>query len=734
MTAVLDTALELHAAGYSCIPIRPDGSKSPALPTWRQRMLDRADEHTIRAWFTDAQLYDLGVIQGRISGQAELTEIEGRAAHHIPALRDLAHNSGLGPLWDRITRGWVEMSPSGGFHFHYRVTGMDIPGNLKLAHAANREVLAETRGEGGQVVVAPSRHHATGRPWLRLSGSPATAPVITAEEREDFHALLRTLDETPTPDRAAPRRSTDPTPLRDDGRLKPGDDFEAKTTWADILEPHGWVVVYTQGRTTYWRRPGKSEGISATTGHADDRDRLYVFTSSTSFEQETPYTKFGAHALLNHAGDHSAAARDLGARGYGDKPQLAEVIEHTRHATIAEAVAAEPGEQVHPDDWAAQAAEDAHVALLQQPDEPAPATPVLAHVPSAAPVDPVEQRIDEETARLLIQKEARKRLEQIERDTAPAAPAWIDPTDHLNGTYDPPLPTVGTRLPDNGPPLLYAAAVNGFIGDPEAAKTLLATALAVDTLHQGGSVAWIDLDHNGAPATIARFRRFGATREHLANPARFRLGLPEDAQAADAIVADLVARPPTLVVLDSIGELLPLYGASSNDADEYTRVHQTVMARIATAGAAVLTIDHMAKGESSRAFGAGGTVAKKRAYDGALLRITVETSFAPGKGGQSELRIIKDRHGALRAATAASGREPVLARFVLEERENTATRWQLHLPGLGIGDAIADVDKLAEMVPEPSSVRDVRDRLGWGSDRASAALKSYRDLRAAGHV
>jgi len=305
---ILDTALDLLELGYSVVPIRADGSKAPALASWRHYTAQRATAETVRGWFAD-DAHDLGVVQGAISGGAELTELEGRAAHRLPELRELAHASGLGDVWDAVTRGWVEMSPSGGWHFHYRVTGTDVPGNLKLARNADREVLAETRGEGGQVVVAPSTRHTSGEPWRRIIGGPATAPTLTAEERDALHDLLRTLDEQPERPTTAPHA---PAAQQGSGdRLKPGDDYENRTDWADILTPHGWTLVYAQGRTRYWRRPGKTIGISATTGHAEDRDRLYVFTSSTAFDTETPYTKFGACAVLEHGGDLRAAARAL---------------------------------------------------------------------------------------------------------------------------------------------------------------------------------------------------------------------------------------------------------------------------------------------------------------------------------------------------------------------------------------------------------------------------------------
>ncbi|GMA31583.1 bifunctional DNA primase/polymerase [Litorihabitans aurantiacus] len=143
---ILDTALELHDAGYSVLPIRADGTKSPAV-AWKPYTQQRATLAQVHAWF-DQPGYDLAVVQGAVSGGAELTELEGRAVSELATLRALAVDTGLGDLWSRIVTGWTETSPSGGFHFHARLDGAPVPGNTKLAKAEDRLVLAETRGEG----------------------------------------------------------------------------------------------------------------------------------------------------------------------------------------------------------------------------------------------------------------------------------------------------------------------------------------------------------------------------------------------------------------------------------------------------------------------------------------------------------------------------------------------------------------------------------------------------------
>lgn len=333
MNTTLETALKLHKAGISVVPVMADGSKRPA-GKWKQYTSSRATTTELHAWF-DTKKYGIGVVTGSISDSLEMLEIEGRAAHRIPELKALADASGLGNLFTKVTQGWFEISPSGGYHWFYRITDAAVPGNTKIANAADRETLAETRGEGGFVVTAPSAGttHTSGKAWTLLAGGPDTIPGITMAERDALHIVFAQLNEyTPHQDQqqAGPSLLDNLSDLDTalhghgpiDGGTSPGDDFEAKTSWAQILE--GWTLVFTGGRTSYWRRPGKNDpGFSATTGHADDRDRLYVFTTSTEFQAETPYTKFGAYALLHHGGNHTNAAQALKTKGYGTDPRMA---------------------------------------------------------------------------------------------------------------------------------------------------------------------------------------------------------------------------------------------------------------------------------------------------------------------------------------------------------------------------------------------------------------------------
>lgn len=326
---MLDVARALTRAGISYVPTLPGGDKKPATQ-WKQYTQQQPTPQQADAWYETHPEWGIAAISGTVSGNLIMVELEGRAAHQYEALKELAHDSGLGSLWDTAAAGWLEASPTGGLHWFLRST-QPVPGNQKLARGADRLVLAETRGEGGYTIIAPTgpQHHALARPWTKIAGGPDTIPTLTPSQLDDFLTLFRTLDEQP--ERTVGQDGTKAAQggTRWDtsgtiGRLKPGDDYENKTSWGQILTPHGWETVYQQAGTTYWRRPGKKVGISATTGNADDRDRLYVFTTSTEFESETPYTKFGAYTVLEHGGDHAAAAKQLAAEGYGEK--LGDVI------------------------------------------------------------------------------------------------------------------------------------------------------------------------------------------------------------------------------------------------------------------------------------------------------------------------------------------------------------------------------------------------------------------------
>jgi hypothetical protein len=362
-TDILLTALEFANQDIAVVPVATDGSKRPGVASWKQYQQTRPTTTELMTWFTGAQ--GVGVICGKVSGNLEMLELEGRAVAdkiHLD-LKDMANNSGLGDVWDRINNGYVEMTPSGGLHWLYRIAG-EVPGNTKLARRpgenGNIDVLAETRGEGGFVIVAPSGGtcHPSGGSWKMLVGSAKTIPTLTLAERDQLHKLFETFDSVPKVEFLTEELAAK------GGNLTPGDDYNSKVTWDQILEPLGWKKLYTnKAGVTSWRRPGKSEGISATTNHAGN-DKFFVFSTSTQFESERSLSKFAVFTIVEHQGNFSEAAKALREQGYGEQKKELQTLEvHSPSLVQLHDEQGEPFES----SWIPK-----QIGELQLDDEPAP--------------------------------------------------------------------------------------------------------------------------------------------------------------------------------------------------------------------------------------------------------------------------------------------------------------------------------------------------------------------------
>jgi hypothetical protein len=322
--SVYAAALACHRAGVCAIRARADGSKRPK-GSWKRWETERPTKTQLGQWFAGSPAHPaLGVVTGEVSGGLEMLEFEGLAVDEgiLQAFLAAAEEAGLGDLVAAIRAGWEERSPSGGVHWFYRCSV--IKGNQKLAQRPATDVelqtnaglvrgWAETRGEGGFVVLAPSggATHSSGRPWELVSGGPESVIDITPEEREPLLALVRSFDKMPLPE----PDDRDSEPHEAIGG-RPGDDFNARGDWGtEVLI--GWPHLGTEEGTGYWCRPGKDGGISATTNHKGS-NLLYVFSTSTPLEAERGISKFQAYTVLHHGGDHAAAAAALRAKGYGD--------------------------------------------------------------------------------------------------------------------------------------------------------------------------------------------------------------------------------------------------------------------------------------------------------------------------------------------------------------------------------------------------------------------------------
>ena len=542
-----------------------------------------------------------------------MLELEGRAvaANVIEQAKDIAYASGLDNVWDKLAATYTETSPNGGVHWLYRVTGT-IAGNTKLARQPGEngsvEVLAETRGEGGYVIVAPSGGgvHPSGGSWRHISGGIDKLTTFTVDEHAALHNLFRSFDSMPAKETV----ETQVKPKTDGEGLSPADDWNARATWADILT--GWTQVYASGTVTYWRRPGKDIGISATTGR-NDGDNLYVFTTSTVFEAEKPYSKFAAYALLNHGGDMSAAARQLRREGYG-------------------AIAAVPSPLQTPD--------LRHIAnVTSQPTMP-------TGTPETAPTGD---------------------------DGEEWQSTWqpVDLLPILNGTAIATLPSLFHR--SDNVALLYAGKVHSFYGESESGKSWLAQYACAQTIAQERDVIYIDFESDAADI-VERLRLLGVPAALIR--AHFTYIRPEAApNEADQHWQTILGNNYALAIIDGVTEALTIWGGETKDNDTITLWTRRFPRRLAkTTGAAVVTIDHVAKDKDNRGRFAIGGQAKLAALDGAAYLIEPAEVMAPGKVGKLVMRVTKDRPGQIRkhgGEYRASDRTQPVAEAVMDATGNS---------------------------------------------------------------
>ena len=595
---LLNAALAFLASGCSVVPARNDGSKAP-IGSWKKYQNEKADAKQLGEWFSDPKVQGFGIITGAVSGQLEMLEMEGRAvnAGMLEEVKEIAFASGLGEIWNVLINGYVEMTPSGGLHFLYRIADEEVAGNTKLAQQPGEnggvEVLAETRGEGGYCIVAPSRGttHPSGKPWVLINGSPALLPMLSMEERNAIHACFRALDKMPTVEII--REAT--APKSEDGIKSPGDDYNERATWDEILIPRGWAKVFSaKSGVTYWRRAGKNSGISATTGR-NEADNLFVFTTSSEFTAEQPYSKFAALALLEFNNDFKACAKELRKRGYGSTQPVPSLVGLNEAKNSLPSFQNQSPHLNEGTDFDGRTSDQE--GLVSE-------NPIIEHT------------------------------------------SWLPKHLNLDSTQEEPKPEFMPR--EDGEMLIYRGKVNGLLGESESGKTWVALFAVQQALAKRQRVIYLDFE-DSASGILSRLRSLGAIDDHFEN---LLYASPDEtltlAASADLYQA-LADFKPDLVVLDGVNAAMTLLGLDLNSNTDATKFSQAVLKPLKSQGAGVLTIDHVPKNKDNRGNYAIGAQAKRADIDGCAISVAVVAPFGRGQNGELKMTVTKDRPGHVRA-------------------------------------------------------------------------------------
>jgi Bifunctional DNA primase/polymerase, N-terminal len=266
-------------------PVFPLNGKIPAIPGGRGVLDATTDTDTVIDWWSGR--YRGANIGGRVPDPMVVIDVDPRHGG-LDTVAELQRRHGLLPE----TLMTISGRGDGGCHLFYRRP----PGKLS---AKRLGAGIDVKTSSGYVVLAPSIHPDTGKPYRRIDRPVAAPPAWLIE-------LLRPERVKRTP---APRKL-----LSMLSGPSVADRFTESTSWADILEPHGWRCLDADPDAdgARWLHPAATSACSATVRHGC----LFVYSPNTPFDISEPsdphgYTRFRAYAVLEHDGDLSAAARTL---------------------------------------------------------------------------------------------------------------------------------------------------------------------------------------------------------------------------------------------------------------------------------------------------------------------------------------------------------------------------------------------------------------------------------------
>lgn len=221
----------------------PKRLKRPAVPTWAafQDRLPTYEE--LEHHFKGANC-GIAVVCGRVSGDLEVLDFEVPDVFERFKEKVIAEKGET--YWQQF---YVVKTPSFGRHIYYRCPD-GVTAGMKLAARpvdgpAKIELLIETRGEGHYVLGAcsPASAHPDNREYKIEQLTPEEIPSISAEERKYLLDVARSFNEVPQNTFQAldiHQRIKPPRPPMDNSGGRPGDDFNQRADWSEILVPHGW--------------------------------------------------------------------------------------------------------------------------------------------------------------------------------------------------------------------------------------------------------------------------------------------------------------------------------------------------------------------------------------------------------------------------------------------------------------------------------------------------------------
>ncbi len=291
--AILDEALIFQALGLDIILVDATTKNPGIVADWPTHKWPEAE---LRLWLAKRNDLSLAIRLGEvIDVEIDAEDAEKRKQLELAVMANVFTET---PSW-RSRRGR---------HWLFKLT--DSQRNVLVVHDAPSVVKINGLEYRLGLKPAQSLLPTPGDDYRQWVCEPSQ---VTVAELPDcfFQAILADV---------VAKRTKETKPADVSQNQRPGDIFNERVTWGDILTPRGWRMYDDRGGVQHWTRPGKAFGLSATTGHcsSDTRgDLFYCFSSSCDpIEANKGYSKFELFTLLEHDGDFGAAAAAALRSGY----------------------------------------------------------------------------------------------------------------------------------------------------------------------------------------------------------------------------------------------------------------------------------------------------------------------------------------------------------------------------------------------------------------------------------
>jgi hypothetical protein len=555
--------------------------KHPIWPAWQTRGLVDLDQ--ARHIFAQYPRANVGVLTGAPSNLWVL-DVDKPAA-----LVALIEQYGMLPST------WTQRTGSGGWHY-----GFLLPPDFTVTnYRGTLPKGIDVRGQGGQIVLAPSVSH--------------KGPYVVVRDVPPVAAPDWLLDQIRPPTRAVVdlhSRAT-PSPALTDAK-------------ADELAARMRAYVDAAADRVYEQMANAGEGGR----------NAALFAGACRLVEIANHPDMP----LSHA-----AAEDIvyDAAGVNGLPQV-------EARTVWQSAVRRVGGKRAP-------------APTDRPFESAPTAPVATGLGEGLYMTPDHPGYSDEFLRRLalrkmdlrVTRLATKQLEQEEREeeialAALATPRFVNTAELWDAAESVEETTIGMVRDDNVQ-LLYPGKWHTLTGLSGSGKSLLALAHARDEMQRAdgqGMVVYLHFEESGPSGTIGRLKAMGVTKEQADEHFVFMDDCMSTKWTEGLLAANLdkLPRPPTLIILDGIKAAAGVHGWDVRDETSVGNYRRLLVVPGLVLGAAVLSLGHPVKDRlrqsESHGHGASGWLDE---VDGACFRLEASSPMAIGRKGASRLFTTKDR-------------------------------------------------------------------------------------------